>query len=260
MPLLKFLEKLVDYFFAFSPRKTPNSTQAATTCLIAHRGAHDNKQHIIENTDAAFAAALALNCWGIELDIHPTADEVLVVNHDPTLSRIWGKHVAIRDLSFQVLRQMVPEVLTLAEVIERYGKRLHLFIELKAPFNGEASLYNDLQKLTPCVDYHLLCLDEPLFASLSSFVPEVMLLVAVHNNVNQFLELCLRKQYGGVLGHYLLFSDSKIERLKLAKKAVGVGMVDSKFSLYRELNRGLQWVFSNNAGLLSRYLQELREL
>lgn len=259
MCFLNALEKSVDYFFSFLPQKQPDCLKISDTCIIAHRGAHGKKNNIIENTDAAFAAALDLGCWGIEFDLRATADGILVVNHDPTLKRLWGKNVAIKDLSFKQLRQLVPEILTLAEVVERYGKRLHLFIELKEPFNAEESLYNDLQLLTPCVDYHLLSLSEPIFASLKSFLPESLLLVAVHNNVTQFLNLCLQKKYGGVLGHYLLFNDSKIKQLLSAKKRVGVGMIDSKFSLYRELNRGLQWIFSNNVSLLAQSLKELRQ-
>ncbi|KTC84696.1 glycerophosphodiester phosphodiesterase [Legionella drozanskii] len=258
MCFLKTLEKSVDYFFSFLPQKQPDCFKISDTCLIAHRGAHNSKNHIIENTDAAFAAALDLGCWGIELDLRATADGVLVVNHDPTLKRLWGKNVAIKDLSFNQLRQLVPEILTLAEVVVRYGKRLHLFIELKEPLGAEESLYHDLKLLTPCVDYHLLSLSEPIFASLKSFLPESLLLVAVHNNVSQFLNLCLQKKYGGVLGHYLLFNNNKIERLRSAKKRVGVGMIDSKFSLYRELNRGVQWIFSNNVSLLAQSLEELK--
>lgn len=257
MPVLKLLEKSIDYYFAYLPRRKPNKNLVSNACLIAHRGAHDKNLRIVENTDAAFARALALGCWGIEFDVHATADEVLVVNHDPTLLRFWGKKVAIKDLSFNALRQLAPEVPSLDEVVERYGKKMHLFIELKAPFNAEVALKEVLQPLNAAEDYHLLSLDESVFTSFRAFSPEVMLLVAVHNNVGQFCKYSLQKHYAGVLGHYLLLNDSKIKELKMAKQLVGVGHVDSKFGLYRELNRGLQWIFTNNVGLLSQCLQEL---
>lgn len=259
MKLVDLLEKAIESFFAYIPRKKPEGLIASKACLIAHRGAHDMKQQIIENTDAAFARALALGCWGIEFDVHATADGVLVVNHDPTLTRLWGKNMAIKDLSFKTLRQLMPELPSLSEVVERYGKQIHLFIELKAPFNAEAALNDALQTLRPCDDYHLLSLRESVFASLSSFPSEVMLLVAVHNNVKRFCKQSLQKHYGGVLGHYLLVNHNKTKALQLAKKAVGVGMVNSKFGLYRELNRGMYWIFSNNVGLLSQCLQELKK-
>ena len=258
MAILNLIEKSVDCCFAFLPRKKPDKNILSEVCLIAHRGAHDKKLQLIENTDAAFQRALALGCWGIELDVHATADGVLVVNHDPTLTRLWGKALAIRELTFTALRKLVPTLPSLAEVVYRYGKQVHLFIELKAPFTQEAALFTTLASLTPSVDYHLLSLNESIFASCSKLPREVMLLVAAHNNVSQFCQLSLKRCYAGVLGHYLLLNNNKIKQLRSANQRVGVGLVDSKFGLYRELNRGLHWVFSDNVSLLRSCLQELQ--
>lgn len=259
MTLLHLIEKSFDCCFTHLPRKKPEKSCVTHVCLIAHRGAYDKKQKIIENTDEAFARALKLGCWGIEFDVHATADGVLVVNHDPTLKRLWQKEGVIRELTFSELRQLVPALPTLAEVIERYGKRMHLFIELKAPFTAETELNEVLQSLEPGIDYHLLSLTETVFASFTLFPRHVMLLVAAHNNVSQFCEYSLQKNYGGVVGHYFLLNDHKVKQLKLANQRVGVGIVDSKFGFYRELTRGIPWVFSNNVGLLVNCLHALRE-
>lgn len=256
--ILKLAEKMVDTFFACLPRKTSSELNATKACLIAHRGAHDKKLGIIENTDAAFARALELGCWGIEFDVHATADGVLVVNHDPCMTRLWGKKQLISELKFDTLRQLVPEIPTLTEVVARYGKRMHLFIELKTPFNAEKQLKEELKSLEAGNDYHLLSLDAPLFASFSSFPLAAMLLVPVVVNVGRFCSLVLQNNYGGVLGHYLLINDSKLDQLRLAKKRVGVGMVESRLGLYRELNRGVSWVFSDNVALLMDCLQKLK--
>lgn len=255
--LLKLAEKMIDCFFANMPQKKPDWINSNKACLIAHRGAHNNRQGIIENTEAAFDRALSLGCWGIEFDVHTTADGILVVNHDPNLFRLWGKNLAICDLNFKTLRNLVPQIPSLSEVIVKYGKRMHLFIELKAPFRGEVALKEELQILDAGIDYHLLSLDEPLFASMTYFPKEIMLLVPVHNNVKHFCSQSLRKNYGGVLGHYLLLTNKKIKSLKLANKMVGVGLVDSEAGLYRALNREVFWVFSNQAELLSYYLKNI---
>lgn len=39
---------------------------------------------------------------------------------------------------------------------------------------------------------------------------------------------------------------------------MGVGLVDSKYSLYRELNRKLNWIFTDRAAETSIYLQALQ--
>jgi glycerophosphoryl diester phosphodiesterase len=255
MSLLTVIESWINNIMAVIPRRRPSYDTLRQARLIAHRGAHDRTLGVIENTDAAFARALRCHCWGIELDVQRTADGMLVVHHDPTLLRLWQRPEAIANLSFQTLREQVPDILTLAEVISRYGKNLHLFIELKTSVD-EAILYETLKTLTPIEDYHLISLDEAWLRPLKRFPRASLLLVPEHNNVNPFCTLSLKENYGGVLGHYLLLSNKKIKALKAAGQQVGVGFIDSKNSLYRELNRGIPWVFTNRAEHVSALLSE----
>jgi glycerophosphoryl diester phosphodiesterase len=53
------------------------------TTIIAHRGASRAER---ENTLAAFARAGGLGADGVELDVRRTADDRLVVHHDPRLA------------------------------------------------------------------------------------------------------------------------------------------------------------------------------
>jgi len=53
--------------------------------IYAHRGATDGPR---ENTLEAFTRAVALGCDGVELDVHRTADGVVVVHHDATIAGI----------------------------------------------------------------------------------------------------------------------------------------------------------------------------
>jgi glycerophosphoryl diester phosphodiesterase len=64
-----------------TPRTVPSSI-APTIEVIGHRGAAGLAP---ENTLAAFRRACALGVAGIELDVHLTADSVLVVHHDYAL-------------------------------------------------------------------------------------------------------------------------------------------------------------------------------
>ncbi|KTC94602.1 glycerophosphodiester phosphodiesterase [Legionella erythra] len=185
MSLLTVIENWINNLMAVIPRQRPSCAMLQQARLIAHRGAHDRTLGIIENTDAAFARALSCQCWGIELDVQCTADGMLVVHHDSNLFRLWQRPEAIADLSFQTLREKVPDILTLTEVISRYGKSLHLFIELKVSVD-EAILYETLKNLTPIDDYHLISLDEALLRPLKCFPRAALLLVPEHNNVNQF--------------------------------------------------------------------------
>ncbi|MFL5617655.1 MAG: glycerophosphodiester phosphodiesterase [Gemmatimonadaceae bacterium] len=84
-----------------------------------------------ENTLPSFAAALSAGADGIELDVHATADGVVVVHHDAHVA--WG--MAIAGTSWSELRRAAAgggiEIPTLAEVCELVGDRAELFVEIK---------------------------------------------------------------------------------------------------------------------------------
>lgn len=257
--LISVLEQLINGYFSCIPRPRPHFTTVKQVHLIAHRGAHKNAQGIFENTDDAFRLAKDLGYWGIELDVHATADNQLVVNHDPTLKRLWGQDLAIAQLNFNQLRELAPKVPSLQEVVANYGGKMHLFIEIKYPIKDQRDLIAILNDLKPCQDYHLLSLHAVDLSVLTQFPKEALLLVPMHNNVKQFCALSLKENYGGVLGHYLFLRNSQIRQLKRAKQMTGVGFVDSKYSMYRELNRGINWLFTNKAEEVSQHLQDLRQ-
>jgi len=256
MDILHRIEKFVDFCIAKIPRAKPIVSKDKEIYLVAHRGAHDNT--LQENTPAAFKNALDLRCYGIEFDIHATADNILVVNHDPTLKRLWNHDVAINDKTFDELKKLTPNLPSLAEIVANFGKKMHLFVEVKTPFSAVKELKETLKSLTPVKDYHIICLDETIFEYLCDFPKEAFLVIPIHNNVNKLCNLSLKKQYGGLLGHYFLLSNHQINKLKLNNQLVGIGFVDSKYGLYRELNRGLNLLFTNNAASVAYYIDKLK--
>jgi len=63
-------------------RVKPSSMHFAANNVIAHRGAF-KKNSFPENSIASLREAIRLGCTGSEFDVRMSADEVLVVNHDP---------------------------------------------------------------------------------------------------------------------------------------------------------------------------------
>jgi glycerophosphoryl diester phosphodiesterase len=244
---LKNIEKGIDILYAWLPRFSPTTAQIKQAKIVAHRGAHDHLIGIQENTISAFQRALDIGCWGVELDVHQTIDKILIVNHDPDLKRLWNKSFTINKTHFKTLRKACEKLPSLDEVITQFGKKIHLFIEIKAPFYAYDALEKALQPLKPAIDYHLICLDAQQLSQLTQFPKRCLLLVPVHNNVRKFVQLSLREKFGGVLGNYLLLRKKSIKTLNKASQIAGVGFVDSRNSLYRELNRGLSYLFTNNA-------------
>lgn len=98
--------------------------QTTTPLRIAHRGM---PRLAPENTLASFRLALEAGADGIELDVHATADGVLVVHHDATIPG--GS--AINVLSHRELGQLAPNAPTLREVCALVAGAAELFVEIK---------------------------------------------------------------------------------------------------------------------------------
>lgn len=88
-------------------------------------------RRVRENTLPSFAAALDAGADGIELDVHATADGVVVVHHDGCLSG--GAEIARTRWSevSRLANGSGLEVPTLADVCELVADRAELFVEIK---------------------------------------------------------------------------------------------------------------------------------
>jgi hypothetical protein len=98
-------------------------------------------------------------------------------------------------------------------------------------------------------DFHLLSLNPEMFDLISFVSPKTCLPIAT-TNVGAYSRLALTRGYGGINGHYLLVSNGMIFRHHQKNQKVGTGFVESVNCLFRELNRGVDWVFSNDAAKL----------
>lgn len=124
------------YLFASAPgihKKT--KWQHLTGWDYAHRGLYDNEHGIPENSMAAFRRAVDKG-YGIELDVHLTADNQLVVFHDDTLTRMCGMNKKISSFLYSDLMQLrllgTEESIPLfKDVLELIDGKVPLIIELK---------------------------------------------------------------------------------------------------------------------------------
>ena len=243
------LQRLADLFFSLWPRSRPEPPALARGHIISHRGEHDNRT-ILENTLPAFARAETAGVWGIELDVRWTRDRVPVVLHDPDLARLHNLDLKIRAVDRKRLKALCPAVPSLADVVQRFGGRLHLMIEIKEFSNGDGRqrqrLIQVLSPLTPVRDYHLMALDTRLLERLNFFPPRA--LVAIANYwPGRISRLVASKPWGGLCAHYLLMPSYLIRRHHGLGQCIGIGYAASRNSLLRELHRGVDWIFSNQA-------------
>ena len=128
-----------------------------STLVVAHRGLSGIET---ENTNAAFVAAGNRSYYGIETDIHRTADGEFVVNHDNTLERVGGEKINVEETDLDTIRSFVlfdkdgsknrvdlrPGTLeNYISICKKYEK--HCVLELKSEFTDEetASIINKIK-------------------------------------------------------------------------------------------------------------------
>ena len=252
---------LVDLVMAIIPRAVPDNTALRKCKIISHRGEHDNRA-VMENTLLAFDIARAAGVWGVECDIRWTRDRIPVICHDPSTERVFGKAILIESVDFADLREQLPAVPTLEEVVARYSGNTHLMLELKsvsvADFQQQRSaLQAVLSKITPGEDFHVLSLEPELFAVVDFLEPRFLLPVA-QTNTASLSQVSLQSGYCGLAGHYLMLSESIRQKHVADGQMVGTGFPRSRNCLCREVGRGVEWIFSNDAVYLQGQLAALR--
>ena len=123
-------------------RARPATTVSTISMLrpplrIAHRGMPRRER---ENTLPSFSAALAAGAQGIELDVHATADGIVVIHHDPITSAgaeiattLWSELNGAHGPS--IAGAAIP---SLAAVCDLVADRAELFVEIKGEGIEEA--------------------------------------------------------------------------------------------------------------------------
>jgi glycerophosphoryl diester phosphodiesterase len=254
------LIQCIDILYKLWPQPFPGQDRLRASKIIAHRGEHDNIT-IYENTLEAFELALERGIWGIEFDVRWTKDFHPVINHDPDLKRVFNLDLNINDITLEELKSRCPAVPSLSEVIQKYGKQLHLMTEIKAENYRDPERQNNVLKacfsaLEPCRDYHLMSLAPEMF-DLINFVPPSTFIPIATLNLSQLSQIAFEKDYQGVAGHYFLMTNATLTKHKHKGQKVGTGYPRSRRCLFREINRGVEWIFSNNAGELQAIVNKL---
>ncbi|MFV8817065.1 glycerophosphodiester phosphodiesterase [Haliea sp. E17] len=253
---------MADTWMAAIPRSVPDKTALQRCRLVSHRGEHDGKL-VRENTLQAFADASAAGVWGIECDIRWSADGQPVICHDPDLQRVFGAQQRVAECTLAQLGGIAPDLPTLQALVAQFGGRNHLMLELKADSRGATlarrqSLQQLLSPLEPGRDFHILALDPALF-ELVSFLPPSACLPVAQTNTRKLSEVALQRGYAGLAGHYLLLGTDLQHRHQAVGQRVGSGFPTSSNCLWREINRGMDWIFSNHAVALQRAIAALLE-
>lgn len=135
--------------------------------VIAHRGA---SAYAPENTMAAFKRAVELGAPEVETDVTLTKDGHLLLLHDDTLDRTTNGHGSPENFTLEELKKLDAgswqdeplawdrdyrgePLITLPELLDRFGKALTYHIEIKKPAPGLVSAVIDCVRARDLIDH-----------------------------------------------------------------------------------------------------------
>lgn len=131
---------LLPYLLFLTRNSADSTVKAHNVQVIAHRGASG---HAPENTLSAIELAIKMDADMVEIDVHLSKDDSIVVMHDEEVGRTTDGKGKIKDLTYEELRQLDAgswfseayrgeRVPTLAEVLRLVDGRKKVLIELKS--------------------------------------------------------------------------------------------------------------------------------
>ncbi|MGD9900537.1 MAG: glycerophosphodiester phosphodiesterase, partial [Calditrichaceae bacterium] len=234
--------------------------------IIAHRGA----SHIApENTLAAVRLAWEANADAIEVDVHLSKDNVIVVIHDENTLRTGGRNAFVADQTLDELKQLDfgvykdkkwagERIPTLEEVVRTVPKNKMIFIEIKCgmeiiPFLE--NLINNSGLLTGQVEF--IGFDSDVMRELKKTLPEftALLLFEMEKDstsgrwvphVEEMIRLAKKAGLDGldVLGCEYV-DDDFVRKVKASEMKLYVWTVDHPQEARRLINAGVDGLTTN---------------
>lgn len=221
--------------------------------IIGHRGA---SAVALENTIAAFEAAIAAGADGIEFDVRLSRDGVPVIIHDDTLSRTHRVRRRVVDLSAAELRSIgVPSLRELFELMA--GNDLLLCLEIKSREPQLAELCSRMVRqfgfeervIVECFDLNVLRPIQLRTAAL--FEPRMY---TDQNIIDRSLAVGAR-----VLAlHHRLAKPKLVENAKAAGLTIVVWTVDDPIWLTQARSMGIDALITNDPARMIEAADRIR--
>ncbi|MBW2543721.1 MAG: glycerophosphodiester phosphodiesterase [Deltaproteobacteria bacterium] len=224
--------------------------------MIAHRGASGDRP---ENTLAAFQLAVEQRADMIEIDLHLSRDDAIVVRHDSDLASL-GLKRELRATDLAQIRSLDAgdgeKIPLLGEVLDRFGSEIAFNLEIKIGSDGaypglEAAVLRSVE-------------DRGLLASMlfSSFCDDVLERLRALSSDARLAVLVSRRRPQGALEraravgaealnpHFGLAKADFVEAAHAEGLAVYPYTVDSPADMRRFLEAGVDGLFTNQPARL----------
>lgn len=228
--------------------------------IMGHRGA---KAYEPENTLRSISRALDLGVQAVEIDIHLSRDDRLVVIHDATVDRTTDGSGRVAELTWEELRRLNAgqgeTIPGLEEVITLVRGRAHLFIELKdrravAPL---AAFFN-LHRLFEAA--HVISFWHPALKELRRLEPKIRTGTLFVGCPADPPALAAAADAEALVLNYQYVTAELVQAARENRLAVAVWNIDTVADLLPVLPLELDYIGSNTPDILLNYLQSGQKL
>lgn len=229
--------------------------QSGKTKIIAHRGLSGLER---ENTNAAFVAAGNRSYFGIETDIHRTADGEYVAFHDDTTERLTKENWVVEEKTLDELRSLVLKDLddasrgdlvipTLEEYIRICKKYVKTAIlELKNPF-----CQKDIQEVVGRIGQEgwlehtvFISFDLGNMITLRQLLPQQQLQFLFYELTEEIVDQLIQYRLDADI-KYISVTSEVVEKLHNLGKKVNVWTVNDPKAAELLIEMGVDFITSN---------------
>lgn len=223
--------------------------------MIAHRGLSGIER---ENSCPAFIAAATHSYYGIETDIHVTADGKYLVSHDSNLLRCTGVDMVIEETDFDTLRSVPlldtdgktlrtdlypPTLEDYLSICRKYGKQAVL--EIKNQFE-EKHIDGVLETISQFDWYErttLISFNEENLIIARRLCPDIDIQF-LGNATDELLAECKKYHFGADVNYKSLNADF-VSKIHAADLKVNTWTVDKIEDAQRVIEMGVDQITSN---------------
>ena len=226
------------------------------TLVVAHRGLSGIER---ENTNAAFVAAGNRSYWGIETDMHRTADGKFIIVHNSTLGEVAGEAVPVEEVSLAVSQSVLlfdkeggksrtdlrtPTLEEYISICKRYGK--HCVLELKSSFTDEetAAYIDIIRGLDYLEQVTFIAFDYENLLKIRKLLPDQSVQFLFTQLNDEILEKITRDKID-VDVHFYSLTREQVDTLHARGLKVNCWTVDRKEDAERLAEWGVDFITSN---------------
>ncbi len=245
------------------------SLSANSQLIVGHRGSVWG----VENTEAAFINGARAGAWGLECDIHLTADGTFIVCHDATTKRIGGDSLRLGSIDVsqalaipleQTRRGVtyVGHLITLGRFLD-ICNRFNVVPVVEIKFSDCATIHSNEKNPAednfsgvPALIHMLQSKGLAEKAVIISFMPGVIEYIHKHfpqiqvqvlagdGDINQWVDWCIERRIHLDAAHSLLTQDA-VTRLHQAGLKVNAWTVDNPDVFNRLKDWGVDFITTN---------------